>query len=619
MRALAIFLAFLCSLQSFGNPMFNKLCEINKCWKEQKDISKTIFPAYSEKADEEWIKLHLSLVEQTLRSRNTTHLTTVQKQNRFKSLDDLHQYWQAGRFPQNGDYTYRTPIFIDKHDNFCAVGYLVKASGHEDVSRMIASKTNLAYVREMNYSELFAWAEEYGFTVDELAWIQPSYPPSARRFAAPIGKGTDGVVNELFVDSAALNLYVGGKFTKVDDSIAANNIAYLTEQGGNYTWHEMGTGVNGPVYAIEQYKGKIYAAGKFDSAGGVHVNNVACWDGSSWHAVGCTYGTVRDLLVHNDVLYAAGDFDVCAAMMEVNFAKWNDTIWFQVENPLYGHINVIESVDSNIILGGDFIYNSVRVNIAKWNFNSGMQTFGNNIQNEVMTIQQFNDTIYAGCKKTTVSDDIFKKLNNNTWDSLTAWLGYSMDTLAINTLCADHDTLMAGGSFFYPGGPALGLGNSLSLRIKDDTTFMGAQYKGVWFKVNDAMNKLVVFKGDLIAGGKFKHAFTVTGSNIDTIKLNGIARKSIVPVVSVKQIKNEIDVAKLYPNPASDVVNIEFNKEMSNVYISIVDLAGKMIASQQERNTKKAQINTYLLPAGIYILSIQDKKGCSAQYKIIKH
>lgn len=618
MRTLIAVVLLLICQNSIGSPVFNKLSEINKCWKELTDISEAIFPAYSDRSDEEWIKLHLSLVEQTLRARSTAHLTTSQKQNRLKSLDNLHEYWLAGRFPQNEDYTYSTPIFIDNHDNFCAVGYLVKVSGHEDVSRMIAVKTNLAYVKQMNYPELSAWAKEYGFTVDELAWIQPSYPPKPARYVAPIGKGTNGVVNELFVDSAEVNLYVGGTFSKVDDSIAANNIAYLTEQGGNYTWHKMGAGVNGPVYAIEQYKGNIYVAGKFDTAGGVHVNNVACWDGSSWKAVGCTYGIVKDLLVHKGILYAAGDFDVCAALMEVNFAKWNDSFWFQVD-PVYGYVNTMASVDSDIFLGGNFGHFSSQLNIAKWNPSSGVQPFGNSIQNEVMTIQKFNDTVYAGCKKITSSDDIFKRLKNNNWDSLATWLGYSMDTLAINALCADHDTLMSGGSFFYPAGPALGLGNSMSLRIKGDTNFMGAEYRGVWFKVDSAINKMIVFKNDLIAGGKFKHSLFPVGPNLDTLMLNGIARKSMVPVLSVKKVKDDIGILMVYPNPASDVVNLELDKAMGNVRISIVDLTGKMILTQQENNVKYAQININSLPAGAYILSMQDDKGNAAQYKIIKN
>src|SRR5687768_9679530 len=106
-----------CCLWAFGNnASFKKLAEVNKCWTEQKDLP--ALPAYTSLNERQWIKLHLSLVEQTLRARDVSSLTAAQKQNRNKSLDDLHQYWQAGRFPVNDRYAYRTPIFIDKYDNF---------------------------------------------------------------------------------------------------------------------------------------------------------------------------------------------------------------------------------------------------------------------------------------------------------------------------------------------------------------------------------------------------------------------------------------------------------------------------------------------------------------------
>lgn len=240
MRPLLFLLAMLCFLSSSGRSTFNKLTDVNKCWLEQRDVNPDNLPGYSAISDTEWIRLHLRLVEQTLRAKNNNHLTTEQKQNRAKALDCLHEYWLRGAFPKNEDYSYLTPIFIDKYDNFCAVGYLVKATGYEHVSRMISAKTNVAYVREMNYPELDQWAKDYGFTTDELAWIQPSYAPIRNNATVPIGKGTSGTVYELSVDTTTQFLYVGGTFANVDDTISANNIAYITELGGNYTWHSMG-------------------------------------------------------------------------------------------------------------------------------------------------------------------------------------------------------------------------------------------------------------------------------------------------------------------------------------------------------------------------------------------
>ncbi|MBW7914270.1 MAG: hypothetical protein H3C54_11390, partial [Taibaiella sp.] len=221
MKTIVTLLLLCITYTGFGKskPAYEKLCEVNKCWTEQPDVNQLAYPEYDNRSEHEWIRTHLSLVEQTLRARSTSHLSAQQQANRLNALAHLNQYWHEGNFPVNDQYNYRTPIFIDKYDNFCAVGYLVKATGFEQVSRKIAAQTNLAYVREMNYPELFAWATEYGFTVDELAWIQPGYGWVS--YAKPMGKGTDGEVYELYVDKAGDKLYVGGNFGKVDSTIVA--------------------------------------------------------------------------------------------------------------------------------------------------------------------------------------------------------------------------------------------------------------------------------------------------------------------------------------------------------------------------------------------------------------
>ena len=171
MKTIITLLLLCITYTGFGKSKqaYEKLCEVNKCWTEQPDVNQLAYPEYDNRNEREWIRTHLMLVERTLRARSTCHLSEQQKANRLNALAHLNQYWHEGNFPVNDQYNFRTPIFIDKYDNFCAVGYLVKATGYEQVSRKIAAQTNLAYVREMNYPGLFAWANDYGFTVDELS------------------------------------------------------------------------------------------------------------------------------------------------------------------------------------------------------------------------------------------------------------------------------------------------------------------------------------------------------------------------------------------------------------------------------------------------------------------
>jgi len=605
---IATFLSFLCLQAAAGSKTFEKLAEVNKCWSEQKDINQETLPAYTSQTEHGWIQTHLMLVEQTLRARNTTHLTSAQKQHRLQCLDYLNQYWHDGNFPINDRYSYRTPIFIDQYNNFCAVGYLIKATGNEHVSRMVAAKSNLAYVRQMNYKEVFAWAFENGFTEDELAWIQPSYPPV--RHTAPIGKGIDGIVHELYADDANGKLYVGGSFITADSTITANNIAYVTESNGNYTWHNMGSGVNGAVYAISSFNNNVFVAGSFTQAGGNNANNVAYWDGTAWHSAGCLSGRVNDLVVFENELYAAGQFDVCSGLIDVNFARWDGTSWVPYSG-LIGSVNTMEVVDNTLFLGGNFNYGIVGKNIIKWDKTNGFQSFVNDLANEVNDIEAFGDTVYAVCTRTSVTDSsLVNKLDiNNMWVAQSPYLTMTQFppsmAASFKTLCAHQDTFMVAGDFFLM--PMMGnyAQNCFSL--------FNPGGSANWFNVDSAINKMVVFKGELIAGGKFKYGNA--GFGWGNVKLNGITRKSYSTVTAIKDVNKET-LMTIYPNPANPGSDITIKSDLNADKASILNIQGRNIASFS-LGEAKTSIALPQLSSGAYLLQLSNKNGEKATKRFI--
>lgn len=509
------------ALIAYSNPSFNRLAEVNKQWLLQKDIHTLNYPEHKTRTDREWIRIHLSLVEQTLRSRSTVSLSEQQKANRFKALDYLHQYWQSGAFPINDLYTYRTPIFIDRYNNFCAVGYLVKATGFESVSRKISNETNLAYVKDMKYPELFAWAKEYGFSVDELAWIQPAYfGPLCE--TGKIGKGVDGEVLELFADNTAGKLYVGGRYKTADSSFTANNIAYVTEVGGSYQWHQMGTGVNGDVNAIVVYGSDVFVAGSFDTAGGVAARNVAIWNGTSWSNAGCLNGTVKDLIVYKGDLYACGQFVLCPSSAGVNFAKWNGSIWLPLSG-VTGMINTMQVVDTTLFLGGNFIHSNGAKNIIKWTPGVGFSTIGSNLNNEVTDIEVLDDTIYATCKwNNNIGDStVFSRLIAGNWVVMRKANNLNTTNFieSYNTMCEHEDVFMIGGDF-----KQVPLGNpSLSTyQLRYATNFLREPIQvqiSNYFLTDSIINKIVVFNNKMVFGGLFKYGNSSSAMNVS---LNGI-------------------------------------------------------------------------------------------------
>lgn len=150
-------------------------------------------PLDAVEADRLRIQQHLSQVEQRLRAAPVAALTPSAQLARARSLDELHRYWQAGVFPRNSRHPeQRRPYFIDDEGRACAVGALIQRSGHQALARRIDETFHNDYVPDMNDAELLAWAGAHGFSVAELALIQPEYCACGTGFDASGGAGQGG-------------------------------------------------------------------------------------------------------------------------------------------------------------------------------------------------------------------------------------------------------------------------------------------------------------------------------------------------------------------------------------------------------------------------------------------
>ena len=123
------------------------------------------------------IESHLRNVEVTLRARQVPGLTARQRDSRDTALNRLREYRERGLFPHNhtrpGE---RVPVFVDEHGTHCAVGYLLKRSGEIGLVSDVVAGDNNVRVMELAGNERFRrWLEETGLTLEEAAWIQPTY------------------------------------------------------------------------------------------------------------------------------------------------------------------------------------------------------------------------------------------------------------------------------------------------------------------------------------------------------------------------------------------------------------------------------------------------------------
>ncbi len=141
---------------------------------------------------------------------------------------------------------------------------------------------------------------------------------------------------------ACRQLYASGSYTAIG-GVPANRVA----RWDGATWHPLGSGLsNNECYAIASYGGDLYAAGYFDSAGGVPgTAKLARWDGSAWHSLGAQLelfsNQLWDLVTWDDgngeMLYVVGNFETAGGVPDASFiAKWDGTAFSALGSPITG-------------------------------------------------------------------------------------------------------------------------------------------------------------------------------------------------------------------------------------------------------------------------------------------
>lgn len=351
-------------------PLSDHLLEINKEWEKYLNSTSSSNSSIAFSKDQDRIQLHLRLVEQTLRQKTVSHLNLIQRQNRHRLLDQLHIYWQNGSFPRNTGHSQRQPYFIDQFGTACAVGYLALQSGADQLVQRIKQENNFAYIREMPYPELQTWAEANGFTIEELAWIQPGYPPDQSRVFKKVGNtgNIEGHINIMKVNPNGDILYLAGNFTSIDGFSTNSIISW----DGN-SWSTLGEGLIGEIVALEWIEDKLYAGGNFHLPDQLEERNLAYWDGQSWTSVqtGDMEGSILALKAFGDHhIYVGGNFQKVNGESRPHLAAFNtnNSIWSShaiiVNNgqisfagggmEVNAPVRCFEKIGGTLLVGGDF-------------------------------------------------------------------------------------------------------------------------------------------------------------------------------------------------------------------------------------------------------------------------
>lgn len=224
---------------------------INKEWEFYESIDHSYCISFAD--DQERIAHHLTLVRNRLAKRDVGDLSTKVRHRREALLDSLKSYALQKRFPINNHHTERTPCFIDDFKTHCAVGHLMKVSGHGDLAQHISTEHNYDYIHDIKTAGVNEWAVDHGFTQDELAWIQPGYGTPSYTFG--LGKSINGPIAGMWNDGDSL-LYIAGGFSTLGNAPCGGLMTYDGEE-----LKCLETRLKGPIYDLAMGHDGLYLVG----------------------------------------------------------------------------------------------------------------------------------------------------------------------------------------------------------------------------------------------------------------------------------------------------------------------------------------------------------------------
>lgn len=125
----------------------------------------------------------------------------------------------------------------------------------------------------------------------------------------------------------------------------------------------------------------------------------------------------------------------------------------------------------------------------------------------------------------------------------------------------------------------------------------------LWFNIGPAASIGVgYFKYTLTS--KYVHPLTAMPSTPQSVEIIHVIKKAVS--VSVENIVINANDIKLFPNPATDVVNVTTAKDFKIKQVNVIDATGRNLSSSKFENN---QVDVSSLPAGIYLIEFVNIDG----------
>ncbi len=326
------------------------------------------------------------------------------------------------------------------------------------------------------------------------------------------------------------------------------------------------TGVNNDVLALAVHNGHLIAGGRFTLAGDLAVNQVARWDGTTWHAMGegvtgvqylwddtgdtlVIDPVVNAMAIHDGLLVVGGSFTTAGGVPAVSVAGWDGANWFPLGEGIqdllifnsYGvtyyfppQVMTLTTQNGDLIAGGIFDQagGSPALFVARWNgstWTSVGEGVGGGLPPRVMASLALGTDLYTAgffnyARNPSLIVPVYhiSRWNGLKWYPLETGFGPNNSPFTeVRDIIAFAGDVIAGGNFQTAG----------SVEARNIAAWNGTTWRALGEGIPNSVNALVVFKNQLYAGA---YRWEETGW-VNAMQTNG-------PVLALLAHENELYV-----------------------------------------------------------------------------
>jgi len=592
------FLGFASTLPcEVAEPAFSHLLEVNQEWRHFSDGNPDFSAGIQFSNEDQRIRFHLLQVCDLLDSGKEL-LEAEVAARRSALIHQLRAYAEAMVFPKNRDYSVRRPCFIDADGNACAVGYLMLHNGFAAEAHYVSEHMNYAYVKEIPRSLLEEWVAASGLSAEEMALIQPGYPPEQTWINA--GQGIDGDINAIIPQSNYLVVAGDFNFNGVDANVARYNGSEMSAFPAT---------IDGVVYELVQHEGKMWACGSFQAGFADHAR----WNAGNWEyqsAFMSKYGEAYTMFVFNNTLYLSGSSSGFAGQ-DYFVVRRNADNDFTVVGEFDAPVRALGVYNGQLVAGGELSNliedgNEVACShVAIMNGDNDWQQLGNGLPSPVRCLLLQNDNLYAGGDfyNADASDGfaLARWNSGNEWllDASLTWF-LEEQTARMNAIFfwQEEDKLLCGGD--YASADIFEIGGDMGEMLPGTE----GEVVGVdsWtYPMTGDIRDIAVWGGDLYISGGFSFDNNALS---DLAKLDELGN---IPSPEVPQLQ-------IWPNPAQSALHLDSRSVQAGDELKLFDSKGRLVATLPVTG---AMVDLGFLAEGHYRLQLWNRGELRSQAAVV--